>query len=117
MKIQEHLFCMLTMHPNLFHPLVLLLVHSMFEVVCGMLNSINLMALAFVEWWQLQRNQLGALSSFLGQKNGQYREVEFLWITQTLSKGLKLQKNALMIQQIKLILVTETFFKLVSVLL
>ena len=54
---------------------------------------------------------------FLDKKNGQYREEEFLWITQTLSKGLKLQKNALMIQQIKLIWVTETFFKLVSVLL
>ena len=53
------------------------------------------------------------VNSFLGQKNGQYREVEFLWITQTLSKGLKLQQNALMIQQIKSILVTETFFKLV----
>ena len=57
------------------------------------------------------------VSTLLGQKNGEYREVEFLWITQTLSKGLKLQQNALMIQQIKSILVTETFFKLVSVLL
>lgn len=44
---------------------------------------------------------------FQDQKNGQYREVEFLWITQTLSKGLKLQQNALMIQQIKSILVTD----------
>lgn len=76
------------------------------------------MALAFVEWWQLQRNQLGATCQlFQDKKNGEYREEEFLWITQTLSKGLKLQKNALMIQQIKLIWVKETFFKLVSVLL
>lgn len=57
------------------------------------------------------------MSTLLGQKKWEYREEEFLWITQTLSKGLKLQQNALMIQQIKSILVTETFFKLVSVLL